>query len=109
MDKPEIDFARASALMDVVQKVATIAPKYMNLSSMAMAELKAMDEEAKAWNDAEAERIKAEAEAQRQTEIEAAQAEEETSIENENPIRGPAVRRGPRVTPYNDPSRPEIG
>lgn len=43
MTYPDIDFARAATLLDVVQKVSTVAPGYMALSSVAMAELKDMN------------------------------------------------------------------
>lgn len=41
-EKPNlpIDFERAAVLMDVVQKVATVAPAYTALSGVAMGELK---------------------------------------------------------------------
>lgn len=42
----DIDFGRAAALMDVVQKVANVAPTYTSLSGVAMMELKEMNEQA---------------------------------------------------------------
>lgn len=42
----DIDFGRAAALMDVVQKVASVAPTYTSLSGVAMMELKEMNEQA---------------------------------------------------------------
>lgn len=44
MTKSKIDFERAAALMDVVQKVAGVAPSYSALSSAAMNELKEMND-----------------------------------------------------------------
>lgn len=41
-----INFERAATLMDVVQKVASVAPAYTALSGVAMGELKKMNEEA---------------------------------------------------------------
>lgn len=48
MEKPQldIDFGRAANLMDVVQKVATVAPAYTALSGVAMMELKEYNETA---------------------------------------------------------------
>lgn len=48
MEKPQldIDFERAANLMDVVQKVATVAPQYTALSGVAMMELKEYNETA---------------------------------------------------------------
>lgn len=48
-DFPDIDYAHASNLMDVVQKVAHVTPAYLALSSVAMMELKEMNEEANAF------------------------------------------------------------
>lgn len=62
-EKPQldIDFARAAELMDVVQKVATVAPAYTALSSVAMAELKEYNETAmKYLNDLGQQRLKEE-------------------------------------------------
>jgi len=39
-----VDFARAAALMDVVQKASSVCPQYTSLSSEAMAELKEMND-----------------------------------------------------------------
>lgn len=52
-DKPHlnIDFARAAELMDVVQKVASVAPAYTALSGVAMAELKEYNETATKYLD----------------------------------------------------------
>lgn len=44
MAKSQIDFARAAVLMDVVQKVAGVAPAYSAISSAAMNELKEMND-----------------------------------------------------------------
>lgn len=44
MAKSEIDFDRAAVLLDVVQKVAGVAPQYMAISSAAMNELKEMQD-----------------------------------------------------------------
>lgn len=41
-----INFERAAMLMDVVQKVASVAPAYTALSGVAMGELKKMNDEA---------------------------------------------------------------
>lgn len=41
----DIDFERAATLLDVVQKVSTVAPGYMALSGVAMAELKDMNKQ----------------------------------------------------------------
>lgn len=61
---PNIDFEHAATLMDVVQKVASVAPAYMAISSVAMAELKEMNEEAQAYlNQLGQERLQAEQEA----------------------------------------------
>lgn len=46
MPKIDIDFARAAALMDVVQKVASVVPSYTPLSSVALNELKEMNDRA---------------------------------------------------------------
>lgn len=60
MDKIE----RAATLLDVVQKVASVAPTYTALSSIAMMELKEMNDEAQARiNDIGAERLRREQEA----------------------------------------------
>lgn len=47
-----INFERAATLMDVVQKVAGVAPAYTALSSLAMMELKEMNVEAQGHIDA---------------------------------------------------------
>lgn len=48
-DFPDIDYVHAASLLDVVQKVATVSPAYLALSSVAMMELKEMNEEANAF------------------------------------------------------------
>lgn len=42
----DFDFNRASKLLDIVQKQASVAPQYMAISSIAMMEIKEMNEEA---------------------------------------------------------------
>lgn len=60
-----INFDRANTLLDVVQKVASIAPTYTALSSVAMMELKAMNDEAqKQLDDLGQKRLEAEQQAQ---------------------------------------------
>lgn len=60
MDKIE----RAATLLDVVQKVASVAPSYTALSSIAMMELKEMNDDAQVRiNEIGAERLKQEQEA----------------------------------------------
>lgn len=55
---------RAAMLLDVVQKVASVAPAYTALSSIAMAELKEMNEDAQQHlNELGQQRLKAEQEA----------------------------------------------
>lgn len=49
MDKPDIDYGRIATLLDVVQKIATIAPKHTYISGMAMDEINALNDEAKEW------------------------------------------------------------
>lgn len=66
MEKPNlpINFERAANLMDVVQKVATVAPTYTALSSVAMMELKEYNEAAQAYlNELGQQRLEAEQEA----------------------------------------------
>lgn len=59
-----IDFEHASALMDVVQKVASVSPAYMALSGVAMMELKEMNVVAQDYlNELGKERLKAEQDA----------------------------------------------
>lgn len=82
MEKPEIDFARLSSMLDLVQKIAVVAPRCMNLSSFTMLEVMAADEEVKAWADEQA-RVKAqqdaEAAAEAAEQARAQQAEEEAA------------------------------
>lgn len=47
----DFDFDRASKLLDVVQKQASVAPQYMAISSIAMMEVKEMNEQAQAILD----------------------------------------------------------
>lgn len=55
---------RAGALLDVVQKIASVAPAYTAISSMAMMELKEMNEDAQRHlNDIAQQRMQAEQEA----------------------------------------------
>lgn len=49
MDKPDIDYGRIATLLDVVQKIATIAPRHTYISGMAMDEINALNDEAKEW------------------------------------------------------------
>lgn len=59
-----IDFERAANLMDVVQKVAVVAPTYMALSGVAMMELKEYNEAAQEYlNEIAQQRLEAEQEA----------------------------------------------
>lgn len=63
-DHLDINFERAANLLDVVQKVATIAPAYTALSSVAMGELKEYNETAQEYlNELGRERLMAEQEA----------------------------------------------
>lgn len=55
-DRPDIDWGHVSSMLDVVQKVAAIAPQRTNLSALATEEVKLLDEEVKAWADARAKR-----------------------------------------------------
>lgn len=63
-DHLDIDFERAANLMDVVQKVASVAPAYTALSGVAMGELKKYNETAQEYlNELGKERLAAEQEA----------------------------------------------
>jgi hypothetical protein len=77
-EKPDlpIDFERAANLMDVVQKVASIAPTYTALSSVAMMELKEYNEAAQEYlNEIAQQRAEAEQEAAAEAEQERLAAE----------------------------------
>lgn len=88
-DTPDLDFERAATLMDVVQKVAAIAPAYMAISSLAMVELKEMNIEAQQYlDDLGKERLA--------KEQEAAARLNRQSLEE-------AVRTAPRAIPANAP------
>lgn len=65
-EKPNlpIDFTRAATLMDVVQKVATVAPAYTALLGVAMGELKEYNDTAQEYlNELGRQRLKEEQEA----------------------------------------------
>ena len=81
-EKPNlpIDFERAANLMDVVQKVASVAPAYTAISSVAMMELKEYNEAAQAYlNELGKQRLEAEQEAA--AELEAARVANESQPE----------------------------
>lgn len=64
MDPHNIDLDRVAQLLDIVQKQASVAPQYMAISSIAMMEVKEINEEAQQYlNDLGQERLKAEQEA----------------------------------------------
>lgn len=64
MDPHNIDLDRVAQLLDIVQKQASVAPQYMAISSIAMMEVKEINEEAQRYlNDLGQERIRAEQEA----------------------------------------------
>lgn len=70
-DHVDIDFERAAVLMDVVQKQATVVPRYMALSSVALAELNEMNDIAQHYlDDLAQERLKAEQDVAAQREAE---------------------------------------
>lgn len=64
MDPHNIDLDRVAQLLDIVQKQASVAPQYMAISSIAMMEVKEINEEAQQYlNELGQERLKAEQEA----------------------------------------------
>lgn len=64
MDPNNLDFDRIAQLLDIVQKQASVAPQYTALGSLAMMEIKEMNEEAQQYlNDLGQERLRAEQEA----------------------------------------------
>lgn len=97
-EKPNIDYAHASALLDTVQKVATIAPRYTNLGQLAMAELKDMDEAAKTYHDEVAKELAAEQAKKREDE----QARQDTEAKANAPRVIPAKNFEP--TPDLEPT-----
>ena len=97
-----IDMNRTFGLLEVVHKCATIGPGFNNLSSLAMAELKAMDDEAgveiaKAKAEAD-KKAAAEAEAKAKVEAEKAKAEEaKAKTEESSPTLVPAGDVGRKI------------
>lgn len=92
MDNPNIDFDYASKLLDVVQKVATVAPAYLALSSVAMMELKEMNEEANAFlKDLSQQRLKEEQDAAAKINAHN-QASLQADAENNEKVRAPVVK-----------------
>lgn len=64
MDPHNIDFDRIAQLLDIVQKQASVAPQYTAIGSLAMMEIKEMNEEAQLHlSDLGQQRLKAEQEA----------------------------------------------
>lgn len=64
MNPHDIDFDRVAKLLDTVQKQASVAPQYMAISSLAMMEIKEINEQAQEYlNDLGKERLRAEQEA----------------------------------------------
>jgi len=85
-----IDLGRTKLLLDVVHATAAAGPGYNNLMGIAVAELKAMDDEAAkeiAKTKAEADKkAAAEAEAKAKAEVEKAKAEEKTIAESSSTL-----------------------
>lgn len=64
MNSHDIDFDRVAKLLDAVQKQASVAPQYMAISSLAMMEIKEINEQAQEYlNDLGKERLRIEQEA----------------------------------------------
>lgn len=53
----DIDFERASALMDVIHKVSTISPKCTSILGLAQEELAEIEADAKAIREAAAKKV----------------------------------------------------
>lgn len=87
-EKPDlpIDFEHAANLMDVVQKVASVAPAYTALSGVAMMELKEYNEAAQAYlNELGRQRLEAEQEAHAAAERERLASEPKTIPATDSP------------------------
>lgn len=104
MERSKIDFERAAALMDVVQKVANVVPTFTALSGAAMTELKEMNDVAqKEANELGARRLKEEqeraavlnAKAQDEADRQARQDAHEKAIDNNRqPVKPINVKPG---------------
>lgn len=107
---PNIDFGRAATLMDVVQKVAGVAPAFTALSSVAMGELKEMNEAAQEYlNELGRERLRAEQEAAAKLNAENQAAAEEQARIDEDRRRQQAVAVKPITVMPGEPNPlPEI-
>lgn len=89
----DIDFTRAIELMDTVQKQASVAPQCMAIGSLAMMELKEMNEEAQeSLNELGRQRLKAEQDAAAELNAKAqADAEEQARIDAERAATPPQI------------------
>lgn len=81
MDDYTFDYDRAADLLNIVEKIATVAPAFTAISGEAMRELKAMNDELTAYAVARAKEERAEAD--HAAAVAAAEAEEAAAAEAE--------------------------
>lgn len=109
MAKSKIDFERVAMLLDVVQKVASVAPQYMAISSAAMNEVKEMqDVAAEEAAELGRQRLKAEQEeAARITEHNQKAADEQVDAEAKQKAIVDAKNRNPAKPINVKPGEPD--